>query len=131
MEKNFHSYKLVKKRISCLHNQSLIQPLLSCVELEKKSKEKYTIKFLSIESPNPKPKQSQQPITRRKMSPGSNENLKNLKPEARENAGDQVASGVGSKSDLPRKWREFSKPITHRVRRKTIAIPDLYFRHFN
>ena len=55
------------------------------------------------------------------MSPGSNENLKNLKPEARENAGDQVASGVGSKSDLPRKWREFSKPITHRVRRKTIA----------
>ena len=57
--------------------------------------------------------------------------LKNLKPEARENAGDQVASGVGSKSDLPRKWREFSKPITHLVRRKTIVIPDLFFRHFN
>lgn len=39
-------------------------------------------------------------------------------PDARENAGDQVAIGFSLDSDWPRKWREFSRPIIERRKAK-------------
>ena len=54
------------------------------------------------------PKQSQQPIMAKKITPRANENSNN---KARENAGDQVVIGFSFESDWLRKRRKFSGQI--------------------
>ena len=52
----------------------------------------------------PKPMQSQQPIIVSTISPGELEVKTSKLPEARENAGVQVANGFSFESDWSRKW---------------------------
>ena len=48
------------------------------------------------------------------------------RPQARENATDQVANDFSFVSDWLSKWHEFSRPITERSKEKPITD---YFRH--
>ena len=73
----------------------------------------------------PKPKLSQRPIRTKVNITRSQSELKvntSNRPEARENASDQVATGFSFASDWLRGWREFSRPITGRSKAK--PVPD-------
>lgn len=53
---------------------------------------------------------------------------RNNSTKARQNAGDQIVTGLSFASDWLRKKREFSRPITHRSKANPNAILD-YLRH--
>lgn len=65
-----------------------------------------------------------QPEARKYLYESMTNQSRNNSTKARQNAGDQIVTGLSFASDWLRKKREFSRPITHRSKANPNAILD-------